>query len=157
MGRRYLVPLDAVTVAMGTDTDLAQIVGASLKMLRILEVGFFPTGGTTLPTSATFNVRGRVLPPTVTRSGGTSVTPQKIDPGDAAATFTSFVNNTTKATTNGTAQIVLEGGAHVYAGFSYQFPSPPVVPPTSAFVFELLGGLVQSLVCNGSVLVEEIG
>src|SRR5208283_4445220 len=101
MARRYFVPIDQVNFAMGTAADIAQILGAAGKMLRIIGYKLKPAQGT-LPTAALIEVRCRFLPATVTQSGGTIVVPQKLDLGDATASFTAFINNTTKATTSGT-------------------------------------------------------
>lgn len=108
MPRTYYVGFEEVAVSAAQ--DLVQILGASGKMLQILGFNVGMTD-TTPPVNQQLAIRCRFMPATVTGgSGGTSVTPAPYDHGDAAASFTASVNNTTKATTSGTAQIVWEDG-----------------------------------------------
>ena len=160
MARKYIVAIDQASVLMGTACDLVQILGPTgSRIIRILEVSFFPTGGTTLASSATFLTRCQFFPATVTRSGGTSVTPRPVDPGDSAASFTAWTNNTTQMTTTpGPAVDVtpLPGG-QVYGGLTYGLGAPVILGPNEGFAFQLIAGLAQTLVCGGGVVVEEIG
>lgn len=158
MARRYTVNMESVSVTMGTATDLFQVLGATGKMLRIISYKFKPTDvSLALPTAAMIRLRSRYFPATVTQSGGTSITPSKVDPGDAAAAFTAFINNTTLLTTNGTAVVTDGDGGHIYAGVDVMLPAPPFVGPSTAWAVQLLAGAVQTVVCSGSVLVEEAG
>ena len=156
MARRYFVPIDQVAFTMGTATDIVQLLGATGKFIRPIAYKLKPAQGT-LPTAALIEVRCRFLPATVTQSGGTSVTPQKLDAGDAAASFTAFINNTTKATTSGTAVITDADGAHIFTGVDLMPTVPAVIGPAEAWVFELIAGTAQSVVCSGGVYVEELG
>ena len=155
MARRYRVTFEQVAVSAAQ--DVFEIKGASGKMLRILRMAVGATD-TSVPTSQMLALRARFLPATVTDgSGGSTPTPQKIDPGDAAASFTALVNNTTKATTNGTAVTLEENSCHVQAGWDYWFPTPPIVGPSEAFVFELLSTVSGTVHLSGTMEVEEIG
>lgn len=155
MPRVYSVTFEEVAVSAAQ--DLVQIKGASGKTLRILRAWWGATD-TTLPTSQQVSTRGRFLPATVTDgSGGSSPTPRKFDPGDAAASFTALANNTTPASTNGTATILLERGDHIYAGMSHSFRNPPVIGPSESFVFELLSTVTGTVHLSGGVEVEETG
>jgi len=156
MARRYFVPVDQVTFAMGTAADIVQLLGSAGKLIRPISYKLKPAQGT-LPTAALIEVRCRFLPASVTQSGGTCITPQKLDPGDAAASFTAFINNTTKATTSGTAVVTDADGAHIFTGVDLMPTSPAVIGPSEAWVFELIAGTAQSVVCSGGVYVEELG
>jgi len=81
------------------------------------------------------------LPATVTAGtgGSTGQTPVKNDPGDATcSTTTCGANNTSKATTNGTAVIVDADACHLFQGWNKRFENPIPVANATAFVFELL-------------------
>jgi hypothetical protein len=155
MARRYTVSFEAVTVTAAQ--DLFQILGAASRVCRIIRVAVSEVS-TTLATAQMLELRCRFLPATVTNgSGGSTPTPRKTDPGDAAATFTAFANNTTPATSNGTAVVIEENGCHIYSGYDYAFPTPPIVGPAEAFTFELLSTVTGTVKLSGTVLVEEIG
>jgi len=157
MGRRYVVTFEQVSVSVAQ--DLLQIKGAAGKMLKILRMYVNPSN-TTLVTAQSISCRGRFLPATVTDgSGGSTPTPQKVDPGDAAASFTALANNTVKATSSGTAVIMAEVAAHIYAGvdFSWRPGGEPTVGPSTSFVFELLSTVSGTVSLSGGVEVEEIG
>jgi hypothetical protein len=155
MPRQYKVTFEDVSVSAAQ--DLLQIKGAAGKMLRILRVWAGATD-TTIPTSQMLKYRCRFLPVTVTDgSGGSTPTPQKVDNGDAAATFTALANNTSKATTNGTAATIEEGSAHVYSVYDQSFLRPPPVGPSQSLVFELLSTPSGTLHLSGGADVEEVG
>lgn len=155
MPRVYSVTFEGVSVSAAQ--DLVQIKGASGKMLRILRQWVGCTN-TTAPTNQQLSLRSRFLPATVTDgSGGSTPTPQPVDPGDAAATFTSLANDTVKATTNGTAKTLEENSCNIFAGYDYTFPKPPLVGPSQSFVFELLSTVSGTVTLSGGVLVEELG
>lgn len=155
MGRLYSVSFTAVNVSAAQ--DLFQIKGAAGKMLRIRRVSV-NLGATTLPSAKGLELRCRFLPATVTDgSGGSTPTPQPLDAGDAAASFTALANSTTQATTNGTAKVLESTGCHVFAGHDYVFPFPPVVGPSESFVYELLSSPGETFVLSGTCIVEEIG
>lgn len=156
MPRMYRVTFEGVLVS-GATNDLIQINGAAGKILRIKRYWWGNTN-TTLATAQMIQTRCRFLPATVTNgSGGTTPTPQKLDPGDAAASFTSLANNTTKATTSGTAAILDEQGEHIFAGVDISFQSPPIIGPSEAFVFELLSTVTGTVNLSGGIEVEEMG
>jgi hypothetical protein len=153
MPRTYSVSFTAVAVTAAQ--DLIAIYGAAGKMCKIRRISV-NIAASTLPAVVGLEIRCRFLPATVTAgSSGTAPTPQKLDNGDAAATFTARVNDTTPATTSGTAAVLESNGAHVYAGYDYQFPIPPKVGPSQAFVFELLNTVTATL--SGTVIVDEEG
>lgn len=155
MSRLYRVTFSAVAVSAAQ--DLFQIKGASGKIIRILNRWIGATD-TTLPAGQMLQLRERFLPATVTDgSGGSTPTPAKTDPGDAAASFTALANNTTKATTSGTAIVLHETGVHIYNGFDEDHDAPPVIGPSESYVFELLSTVSGTVHLSGGVLIEEIG
>jgi hypothetical protein len=157
MGRMYTVSTENVSVSAAQ--DLAQIKGASSMALRIYRV-FVGATDTSIPTAQMLQLRCQYLPATVTDgSGGTTPTARRLDPGDAAATFTALANNTTPASSNGTAVTLAAAGVHIYAGWDYQFPAEarPVVIPSTSFTFGLLSTVSGTVHLSTMVWVEEIG
>lgn len=155
MPRRYRVPMPPVAVSAAQ--DMWQIKGATGKMVRVLRVKIGETD-TTPATGQMLSVRARFLPATVTDgTGGTSATIAKTDPGDAAASFTALLNNTGKATTNGTAVIDIEDGFYNLGGWDHFWLTPPVIGPSESFVIEMLSTPSGTVTLAGYVEVEEIG
>lgn len=157
MARRYRVFFE--NVAVSAAQDLIQIKGAAGKMLRIIRAWHGCTD-TSIATSQMLSTRCSFLPVTVTDgSGGSSPTPQKIDPGDAAASFTAKANNTTPATTNGTKITLDESADHIYNGYRSQWDDKgaPAIGPSESFVLELLSTVSGTVHLSGGVEVEEIG
>jgi hypothetical protein len=155
MSRIYSVTFENVTVTAAQ--DLLQVKGATGKMLRILR-RWVNSVDTTIPTAQMIRLRERFLPATVTDgSGGTSPTPVPHDPGDAAASFTAKANNTTQATSSGTAVVLYATGCHIYNGFDDIHDEPPVIGPSESYVFELLSTVSGTVHLSGGVEVEEIG
>lgn len=156
MARRYQVTFSAVTVSAAQ--DLVQIVGPSAGKIMIIRRAFVFCPDTTLATGQDLSLRARYLPATVTiGSGGTTgITPSKNDQGDATCSSTTCAtNNTTQATTNGTAVIIFSGGCHLYAGADLPFDC--TVNPSTAFVFELLGAPSGTVKLSGGVVLDELG
>ena len=158
MPRAYQVTFSGVTVSAAQ--DLVQITGPSAgKIFRILRL-WLGCGDTSLATGQGLKLRARYLPATVTvGSGGTTgITPSKKDAGDAACSSTTCAtNNTTQATTSGTAVALYANGVHLYQGENFRFDNPPIVNPSTAFVFELLGAPSGTVTLSGGVEFEEIG
>ena len=155
MPRIYTVNFENVTISAAQ--DLVVIKGSTGKICRILRMWLGPTN-TTLQTAQHWRLRSRFLPVTVTLgSGGTTPTPQPLDPGDAAAAATAHVNDTTPATTNGTASLLWADGGHNYAGVDWPFRNPPIVGLNQAFTFELLSTVSGTCAFSGGVEFEESG
>ena len=157
MPRVYRVMFTGVTVSAAQ--DLVQITGATGKMMRILRA-WVGCPDTTLATGQDLSLRCRFLPATVTvGSGGTTgITPSKNDPGDAACSSTTCAtNNTTKATTSGTAVVLDADACHLFQGYNKRFESPPTIGPSEGFVFELLSTVSGTVTLSGGVELEEIG
>jgi hypothetical protein len=155
MPRSYVVGSENILVAAAQ--DLLQIKGASGKMLDILRVWCGCTD-TTLVTAQGMRFRCRYLPATVTDgSGGSTSTPRPTDPGDAAASFTCLTNNTTPATTSGTAAVLNTEGDHAFSGINLPFKNPPQVGPSESFTFELLSTVSGTVHLSSGAEVTERG
>lgn len=157
MARRYTVATE--NVAVSAAQDLMQVAGATGKTVRIKRC-FVGATDTTLVTAQSLRLRCRFLPATVTNgSGGSTPTFQKVDPGDAAASVTALANNTTQATTSGTAVVLQDIGVHIFAGWDFTFPTgaEPVVGPSESFTFELLSTVTGTVHLSTTVEVEESG
>ena len=155
MPRLYSVQFQNVAVA--AVQDLFQINGAASRTLRVLRVEVGATD-TSLPTSQMVSYSASWFAAAVTPgSGGTTPTPQKTDPGDAAPTFTAAANNTTGASTSGATAIVWSGAQHIYNGLDETFTQPVLVGPGEAFVLKLLSSVSGTVHRSGTVWVEEIG
>lgn len=157
MGRRYSVSTD--NVAVSAAQDLAQIIGASGKILRVRSVSVGATD-TTEPTAQQLQLRCRFLGATVTNgSGGSSPTPKPFDPGDAAASFTAKANNTTPATSSGTVNVLAAWGVHIANGLIWIWPDAetPIIGPSESFTFELESTVTGTVHLSMSVTVEELG
>jgi len=153
LGREYKVTFEKVSVT--ALQDLVQVIGATGKMCLVTQVSVASTDVT--PTSQNCAIRCRFLPATVTNgSGGSSPTPAAL-PGDSAASFTAKANNTTPATTSGTAVTHLEDSFFISGGYSFQFPSPIPIGPSESFVFELLNNPSGTITLSGTVWITEIG
>lgn len=163
MPRIYTVTFENVSVAAAQ--DLVQITGASGRMMFILRA-WIANVDTSLITGQEIRLRARFLPATVTvGSGGTTgITPSKRDPGDAAcSSSTCATNNTTQATTNGTAVLLFTGGTHIYAPFEKAWGDAdslhrcPPIGPSEAFVWELLSTVSATAKMSGGVELAEVG
>lgn len=155
MPRLYTVQFQNVFAA--APQDLFQVLGAPGKMLRVLRAEIGSTD-TALPTSQMLSFSAVFLPATVSSgSGGTSVTPQRVDPGDAAPSFTAMANNTIPGGTSGSSSIVWSGAQHVYNGLDERFERPVLVGPAEAFVLKLLSTVSGMVDLSGTLWVEEMG
>lgn len=105
MSRMYTVPYTGTLTAAGTDCDLFNLTPADDKPIRL--VGLVLSQSSEIGDAQEENLRISIirLPATVTAgSGGSAVTPVPMDEVDAAAGFTARCNDTTVATTSGTAE-----------------------------------------------------
>lgn len=153
-GRIYTLSFQNVTISAAQDLFLA-IAGAS----RYLGVHQFNIGQITGTTVFNARVRLRYLPATVTAgSGGSTPTPVRTNPNDAAATFTAHANDTTQASSSGTAVDLYDDVLNTVNGMSWFAPVPgrPVICGLSgAFVLSLDTALA-SFVTNASITIEEL-
>lgn len=99
------------------------------------------------------------LPATVTSgSGGSAGVLNKSRSGDAAATITGRTNDTTQATTTGTAVLIREDVYNPINGYQY-LPAPedrPACNPSEAMVVSLDTAPGAAETMNGSAVVAEL-
>lgn len=111
MGRIYSVSYQGTITNAGGDTDLLELLPADDKPVKLR--GLLLSQISEVGDAAEEGLRIAILrlPATVTSgSGGSAVTPAPMDSADAAAGVAVECNNTTVATTSGTAVTVAEIG-----------------------------------------------
>ena len=153
-GRVYTMGFQNVTLAAVQDA-LALYAGAS-RIFAVLSVNLGQITGTSV---ANLRVRLRYLPATVTPgSGGGAGVLKPFVAGDAAATVTGRINDTTQATTSGSAVDLWDDVWNTVNGFLWVPPvpsRPPVIGLNGAFIVSL-DTAPSSLVSSGSVTLEEL-
>jgi hypothetical protein len=155
MPRIYTVSFENVTISAAQ--DLISVKGSSGKTCRVRRVWLGATN-TTLQTAQSLRVRCRYFPATMTQgSGGSTPTPSPVDPGDAVASFAAHANDTSQATTSGTAVTIMAQGIHNYAGMDFPFQNPPVFGLNEGFSFELLSTVTGTCAFSGGMEIEETG
>ena len=157
MARIYQVTFENVTVSAAQ--DLVLITGAAGKMMKILRM-WLGHSTSSLAAAQMLRLRARFLPSAVTAGTGgtTGITPSRNDPGDAACSSTTAgTNNTTVATTSGTAVVRWSQAVHLHAGLDWTFGQPPPIGPSEAFVFELLAAPTGTVAMSGGVEFQEEG
>lgn len=151
-GRIYTVSFKAVTLAAVQDL-FGIYAGASMAA----EIHSVKLGQFTGSTIGSAQIRLRKLPATVTSgSGGASVTPASLRTTDAAATVTARVNDTTQATTSGTAADMADGWDLPF-GYLWMPPEAdrPIIKPSEAFIVSLDTAL-SSFVASGTLVFREL-
>lgn len=161
MGRLYYVSFAAVAVT--AQQDLIYIKPAADKPCLVEALKLAASGGAADAGDAQeelFDVQTIRLPATVTvGSGGSSFTPIPQNPADAAAGFTARINDTTKATTSGSAQALDPDGMNNRAPY-LELPIPEHafwVANAQALVFRLNTTPADSILLSGSARVREFG
>ena len=157
MSRTYTLTTENVSITAAQDLCQVKNGSSSAKVLRIKRAEFGVTDASPAA-SQMLRFRARLLPANVSDgSGGTTPTPQPLDHGDAAAVFTGLMNNTTQATTSGTASVQWASGDFLLSGVDEVFIEPPTVAPGQSWVFELLNAPTGTVHASTTVTVEEIG
>jgi hypothetical protein len=159
--RRCITNFEQVAVtAAQTLVSLIPATGKTVCLLR----AWVSASPVTEPTAQQIAVRIRYLPATVTvGSGGGAGTVSPMDVGDTGITTTSRINDTTSPTTNGTAVVLYEDGAHIANGA--QTPplwaavpfSGPIAIPSTYLIWELLNNPAASVTLSGGMEFIEIG
>lgn len=157
MPRPYTVTFKFVTISAAQ--DLVAIKGSTGKTVRLRRAWIY-MNDTTLQTAQGLRLNVKYSSATLTLgSGGSVPTPHPNDPGDAAASFTCHVNDTTPSTTSGAFTDLTPAGGHNYAGFDYTWPKGegPVCGLNEGLVFELNSTVSGTCNFSGGVEVEETG
>ncbi len=111
MGRIYTVSYQGTITNAGGDTDLLEIGPADDKPCKLRGILLSQTSEVGDTAEEGLRISIIRLPATFTSgSGGSSVTPAPMDSADTAAGATCECNNTTVATTSGTAVTLAEVG-----------------------------------------------
>lgn len=112
--RRYSVPYQGTITNAGGDTDLFEILPADDKPVKLfgLKLGQISEVGDAAEEGLRISII-RMSATVTSGSGGSAVTPALEDSADAAAGFTAEANNTTIATTSGTATVLEEIGWNI--------------------------------------------
>lgn len=153
MPRRYVMGFSNVSVSAAQDL-LALYAGAS----GAIEIEGAWLQQVTQTGNGNLRLRWRRLPATVTAgSAGSAGTIKPLRTGDAAATVTGRINDTTPATTSGTA-VDMPDGWNLINGYFYQPPADDRIAcnPSEAIVLSLDQAPGGAIVCNGAVIFREL-
>lgn len=157
MGRMYTMGFNGATLGTSGPQDLLAVYTGSSKIIAPRSVNLSPAIGST--TISNLRIRLRYLPTTVTSgSGGGAGTIARWVAGDAAATATGRINDTTQATTSGTAVDLWDDAWNTINGFLWAPASPnqpPIIGISGAFIVSL-DSTPAALVVSGSVTFEEL-
>lgn len=108
MGRRYTIPTSVTLANAGTDADLLEIIPASAKPISLVGLKISQSSEIAEAQEESLRIQIVRLPATVTSgSGGSSPTVAKTKRNSTDPGVTAEANNTTLATSSGTA-VVLE-------------------------------------------------
>jgi hypothetical protein len=152
--RLYTVSFSNVAVVAAQDL-FGLLAGASMAF----KVHWIELGQKTLTSWEAKEVQLIRNPATATvGSGGSAPTVQRVNPGDAAATFTARANDTTAQTTSGTAQTLWSREWEFLNGF-FWMPAPeerPVFAPGQGLRVALGTAPSASMTASGSIMIEEL-
>ncbi len=157
MGRIYTVTFKNVTISAAQ--DLVALKGSTGKLCELRRV-WVKMNDTTLQTAQGLRLNVKYASATITLgSGGSTPTPRPVDAGDAAASFTCHVNDTTPSTTSGSFVDIDPEGGHNYGGLDYRWPEYRglVFGLNEGTVFELLSTVSGTCNFSGGCEVEERG
>lgn len=160
IGRGYAVEFHAVTIS--AQQTLFYIKPAADKICVIEHISLGVAGVQANSGDAKeelLDIELIYLPATVTAgSGGNSMTPNPKAVNDAAAGFTARINDTTKATTSGTAVNRLSDAWNTRIPYIW-LPPPEdrdIVANAAAIILNLNSTPSASLTCNGTMSVREL-
>lgn len=154
-GRLYTMGFQNVSVA--AVQDLLAVYAGATRMFGVHSVSLGQITGATVGFS---RIRHRFMPATVTSgSGGAAGVVNKTQVGDAAATITGRTNDTTQATTSGTAVDLVDEIWNLVNGYVWYPPIPgrPFVVPLSGAYIISVDSVPATMVCSGVITLEEIG
>lgn len=153
-GRLYTMGFAGV--ALAAVQDLLAVYAGATKVLAIQSINLGQITGTTV---ANLRVRLRYLPTTVTAgSAGSAGVIKPYVPGDVAPTATGRINDTTQATSSGTAVDLWDDVWNTVNGFLWVPPvpnRPPLIGLSGAFILSLDTAPGSALTASGSVVFEE--
>lgn len=153
-GRTYAVPFAAVAVSAAQ--DLWEITPADDKPIELvgIEIGQYSDSGDAADELLSLQIiRGF----TSSGSGGSSVTPNPLDPNSSAAGFTAECNNTTVANT-GTTATLHAAAFNVRAGYLNYWPLDcrPKANQANTTLVVRITAPADALTMNGTLYVREL-
>lgn len=155
MGRMYTASFSAVAVTAAQDFFEIVAPADSVVVIHGVTISQYTDVGDAAEELLSVLIkRGQ----STSGSGGSSVTPAPLNFGDAAYGGTVEANNTTKAST-GTIVTLHADAWNVRSPFLW-LPSPEMrihLSPSQRATVELLAAPADSLTCNGTIYLEEIG
>lgn len=154
-GRMYTVQFSGVSVSAVQDLFLIQAPTSAIVRLHEVHIT-----DDTSETSEQLPFSISRLPTTVTLgSGGTVPTPAKFSSGAASAASTVHVNDTTRATTSGSASVLVRQAENMLNGFHWVSLPESVIEasPSQAITVGLEGAPGSARTMSGWVRFEEIG
>ncbi len=160
MPRTYRVPYNGTLTNAGGNSDLLSIQPADDKPCRLKGWILGQTSEVADAAEESLRISVLRLPATVTiGSGGSAVTPGKTDTNDPAAGFTSRCNDTTVATTSGSAETLEELAWNIRATPWERLidePDRPTARQSEALVVRMESTPADDIAANLTFLVEEL-
>lgn len=163
LGRAYSLTFENVSISAAQ--DLFYIKPAADKVCIVEAVYLSNVGGTADAGDAQeelLRLACNRLPATVTvGSGGSASATGTLNPlavNDTSAGFTGRTNDTTPATTSGTARTLHADGWNVRVPYVW-LPPPehrPLVANAEAIVFKLLAAPADAVSCSGTIIIREL-
>ena len=156
MGRMYSAVFEGVSVSAAQ--DLFELLAGAAVVVAVHEV-HITNDSDEVSQQLPFAVKR--IPATVTSgSGGAAVTPRKLGGvQDPAATSTVERNNTSRASSTGTIEVIRRAGENVLNGYHLIFPPEQrvIVPPGGTIVVGLEAAPSGAIPLSGEIIFEEIG
>lgn len=130
MSRIYTISYTGTVTAAGGDSDLLELLPADDKPIKLRGVLLSQISEVGDAQEEGLRISIMRLPATVTSgSGGSAVTPAPMDSADSAAGVAAECNNTTVATTSGSAVTLAEIGWNIRnSPYETWFPDPNFAP-----------------------------
>lgn len=152
--RLYSVGINAVSCTLAQ--DLFAIYSGTQRIFRPVSIDLSQSTFTSL--QANLKLSFKRLPTTVTTgSGGTSATINKQSLNDSSAGVTARINDTTQATTSGTAVIWHPTDINPLNGYQWYWPEAtrPWIGLSEAFIVSLDTAPTSAAVFSGTLYFEE--
>jgi hypothetical protein len=153
-GRLYTISF--ADVAVSATQDLINITATANMAFKLWRIEL---GQKTLTTWEAKGILVKRFPASVTAgSGGSAGNVRKMNNGDAAATVTARINDTTAMTTSGTAETILARDWEFLNGFIW-VPLPderPVIAPSQGLNINLVTAPSTLMTASGFAVIEEL-
>lgn len=152
--REYTIKLPSGSVSVAQ--DLFEVVPATNKPIEIYGIALYQTSDVGDAAEEILNWEV-IVGNTTSGSGGTSPTPQPVNPNDAAAGFTCEVNNTTQATSGSPSTIHSDGwNIRVPLAFFWPEGKGPKASATHSRIRVALSVPADAITMGGTLYVREL-